>query len=1096
MFGRIAAAAALLCSAALAAERDWSEIYLGETPSVSPDGSFFVFSWCGRIWRAPVQGGTAIPLTDGRSTDTWPCISPDGRRIAFLSDRDPVLRKVFEMTLGDDGCTVSGLRQVVFHSQGVDRIHGYSPDGRWTVVTAYRDNSSESETSSRECMRPFLVSMEERRAEKLLFDASTGMVSVSPDGSRALFVFHASESADGESLREYRKHGRAARTSYSGDIWLCSLADGSFTKVLAGRDDFRWPLWAPDGRGFYYLCDRDGCRNIYYSPADGGEGSRQLTFFDDDHVFYPSVSRDGSTMVFLKGFDFWSLDLREERSEPRRIALHPAGVDILARRTVRRTFERIDGNGLRPGCSFRAGGREVAFTAGGDLWVMDAKGSGDRSPVCIHGGSRTYDSYCSFSPDGSVLYFLSDDGDGVSVMSARSADTNSWTKGAEIAVEKLADGAGVCRRTLSVSPDGSRLAWQDFTGRLHFADTNANETSVAAVSSVTASAYAWSPDGRYVAAALRDGYGNNDVWILPTWTKDADGADAPEPCNVSRNFKWDGLPAWSPDGRVLAFSGRRAATNDRLHIFYAYLDPDDEAWEKLGNKPRTGTPRVVLDGIERRVRRMDVNGQDVFFAADDSRTLGYTWDGKTWRMPLPVASPGKPRKIFDTETVALAWPKEAKTDEILRESGHLPAVGAERFGFKAHRTEDVADYQELAFLKGWAMIRDGFCDSSVHGADWPAVREKYRLAARYAPTWNVFARVMRMMYGEIDASHLGFRRGNAPFARAMSPKPAPSDWNRITAHLGARFDPDWNGEGWKVRDVVPGSPADRSAEGLLQGDTVLSVDGREVRTGMDPAEVLNVALPHVFRLSVRREGSDGPLQRDVKVTDGYGSIRKLLRAAEVEKAREYVRAKGDFGYIAIDAMRDDNADEFADEVFAECFGRAGVVIDVRFNTGGHIADKLIDILCGRRHARVLYRGVGEEGFIISRFGRPVIAHLPVVVLANERSQSNAEEFTHAMRTLARAKVVGVETAGDVIGTSDCDILDYGVARLPNVGFFLPDGTDMEWHGAKPDFEVELTPADMAAGRDPQLEKAVEVLVEEAAAARASALPPLEFSGRR
>ena len=131
---------------------------------------------------------------------------------------------------------------------------------------------------------------------------------------------------------------------------------------------------------------------------------------------------------------------------------------------------------------------------------------------------------------------------------------------------------------------------------------------------------------------------------------------------------------------------------------------------------------------------------------------------------------------------------------------------------------------------------------------------------------------------------------------------------------------------------------------------------------------------------------------------------------------------------------------------------------------------------------------------MERYARPVITTLPAVVLANQRSQSNAEEFSHAMQVLGRAKVVGMETSGDVIGTTDVNILDYGVARRPRTGFFLRDGRDMEGHGAKPDIEVDLTPADIAAGRDPQLDAALRALAEEVA----SRVPPapLRFAPRQ
>jgi tricorn protease len=365
----------------------------------------------------------------------------------------------------------------------------------------------------------------------------------------------------------------------------------------------------------------------------------------------------------------------------------------------------------------------------------------------------------------------------------------------------------------------------------------------------------------------------------------------------------------------------------------------------------------------------------------------------------------------------------------------------------------------------------------------------YRLAARNAPAWSVFARMMEMVYGEIDGSHFGFWASDTTRARWF-PRTGVDSWKPITAHLGARFDPDWKGEGWRVRDVVPDSPADRGSEGLLAGDVVLSIDGKAVAPGMDYAEAMNTPLPHRFALLVQRAGETNAIVREIEAVD-FQKIRRLLRAAEVKEARRRVREKGNFGYLAIDAMLSDTADAFTDAVFAECFGKDGVVIDVRYNTGGYTADRLIDILCGSRHVRTLYRGVDEEGYIISRFGRPVITSLPVVVLANERSQSNAEEFTHAMKSLGRAKVVGTETAGDVIGTFDLNLLDYGVMRRPRIGFFLPDGTDLECHGAKPDIEVERTPADIAAGRDPQLEAAVGALAEEVSARRKP--PPPRFN---
>ncbi len=1061
--------------------RDWSGIYLAESPSVSPDGSFFVFAWCGRIWRAPTSGGVAIPLGDGASYDRSPVLSPDGSKVAFVSDRAGS-EMPFELLLGEDGLSAGGLRQISFHTQGCFP-RAYTPDGSHLLATAFRDHSSESVTSARDSMRAVLVPCAARGAETTLFDAPAYAPALSPDGRRVLFVFKWEGGRRG-----FRKRRPGSTSSFAGEIWLYDRESGRFSAVVTGRDGAYDPMWAPDGMSFYYISGAGGICNVRRRDLESG-GDRAVTAFSDDHVLMPSLSRDGRTMVFCKGFDLWRMDPTAEKPVATRIALRPAGFGRPGPGTVRHSYAKADNNYGPGNYTFLAGGTGVAFTAGGDVWTMELSDDEKlRRPVLVHGSSRTHERDCAFSPDGGTLYYLSDHGDGADVWRARRADPSlAWWKNVSFVRERIV-GGDVCRRMLTVSPDGGSLAWSDFAGRLSFADTNGVVRHVAPLHSSDCYSYVWSPDGRFVAATLRDGYGNCDVWIIPTWAKGEDGSPTPAPYNVSRNYDWDGDPTWSPDGRVLAFSGKRDASGAEPRIMYVYLDPEDEAYEKAGLGVREGQCRVVFDGLFERVRNLGMRGEDPLFAPD-GRTLAWNWNGKTWKAKI---TDDKDKEMFGKAILLKSWTKgvDDKKDEetILGVLDGLPTRGDKSFGFTVYQAIDVADWQELAFLIAWADIRDGFCDPATHGTDWQAVREKYRLAARNAPSWSVFARVMEMTYGEIDGSHFGFWASDKTRSRWF-PKTGLDSWKPVTAHLGARFDPDWKGDGWRVRDVIPDSPADRGREGLLAGDVVMSIDGRPVSPGMDYAEVMNAPLPHRFTLSVQRAGETNALVREIEAVD-FTKARRLLRAAEVRDVRRRVREKGNFGYLAIDAMLDDTANAFADAVFAECFGMDGVVIDVRFNTGGHTADRLIDILCGSRHVRNLYRGVDGEGYIISRFGRPVITSLPVVVLANERSQSNAEEFTHAVKTLGRAKVVGTETAGDVIGTFDLDLLDYGMIRRPSIGFFLPDGTDLECHGAKPDIEVERTPADIAAGRDPQLDAAVSALAAEAAARRG--VPPPRY----
>ena len=1078
----VSLAAAVLAVGAFAAEPEAcgeTQMQLAVNPSVSPDGSFFVFEWKDRVWLAPTAGGTAVPLGDGMSADTRPFLSPDGKRVAFLSDRWGT-DQLFEADLDAKRLVAISMRQVTFHTESLTPW-GYTPDGTEMLALAYRDDASENTTNKRLSRRPILVSTGERRAEKRLFDAPAFSPALSPDGRRVLFAWRLEDRG-----LEFRKRHAWSKTSYSGEIWMFDRDAGVFSPVVRKKDSCSLPIWTPDGKAFYYLCDADGVRNLYGRSLETGE-EWQITHFTDDHIFCPSLSRDGRTLVFVKGFDLWRLDPAAARPEPRRIALRPAFFDPSAPRTVRRSYSNLDNNDGNGNCTFRDKGREVAFTAGGDVWVMELKDEG-RQPVLVHGSSRTHERDVCFSPDGGTLYYLSDRGDGVDVWRTRRANTNKlWSANTRFVREKIASG-DVCRRGLSLSPDGSLLAWHDARGRLSFADTNGVVRSVAGVASSKCESYAWSPDGRYVAATLQDGHNNSDVWIVPTWDAGEDGERPPAPCNLSRNYKWDGTPAWSPDGRVVAFLGDRTANGDTSYIFYAYLDPEDEHAEGCGGKPRKAPCRPDFATLPDRVRSTGVKGYRLRFSPD-GRTLSFFSGGnkKMWTVKIPGRM--KPEKLLDKDANIVAWMKDSNKDKLLAVIDNRPAIGDKTYGFNVYQTTDVRDYQELAFLTAWANLRDNFCDVNMHGADWMAVKAKYRIVARNAPCWNAFARTMRMMNGELDASHLKFLANDVTKNRWLNP-PRKHGWKVFTCHLGVRFDRSHTGEGWRIRDVIPRSPADKGEKGLMSGDIVLSVDGRKVSPGMDYTEAMNGPLPHKYRLCLRRPGCKGLLEREVDAIT-FEKARRLMRKADVDAARAAVRGKGNFGYIAIDAMNAEGADAFADQVFAECFGKDGLVVDVRYNSGGRTADRLIDMLCGNRHTRYLYRGVDREGYLLDRYARPVISDLPVVVLANERSQSNAEEFAHAMQSLKRAKVVGWETAGNVIACVDDNVLDYGVMKRPHVGCFLPDGRDMEGNGAKPDVEVDLTPADIAAGRDPQLTAALDVLSAEVSGRTPP--PPLRYA---
>lgn len=1075
----------VLCAAALRAAgdapdpaEDWSRIYLGSVPSVNGDGTSFAFEWNDSLWIASVRGGYARRLGTSRAADSWPVMSPDGTKVAFASDRDGGM-KVFEFDVVNDS-----IRQLTYHSE-VTFPRAWCPDGKRLLCQGYRDDSG-----PKTCARIVIVQTDARRAEEIPFDVAASDPVMSPDGESILFTRR------GDELYRKRPH---SRSSSAGQIWMFKTATREFLPMVLHESDCRNPIWRPDGAGFYYLDAKGGARNVWYhNLADGAE--TQLTFFTDDHVFQPSLSADGRTLVFRQKFDFWRFDPTNPSTAPERIILRPGAGYVERGAAKRRRYDSCWNNDSDGDVTFCDNGTQIAFTTGGDLYVMDTVIC---EPTLVHGETGTHERECVFSPDGGALYYLSDCGDNVVVIKAEPEDPQKpWWENASFRKTPIVT-AGGHREALNISPDGSRLAWQDPNGVFTFADTNG--TVICRGPNATAGgAYAWSPDGRWVAAELADEFANYDVWILST-----DGTRAPY--NLSRNFKYDGAPAWSPDGKMIAFVSELPEIGNGRYLRYVYLDralEEVETYVHDYDRARTVIRENAVDparyaGLElpsahlddaqefaldftdlaERVRTLAVDCALPFFCWD-SRTIAYAAGQKTETVRIPDRL--TPKKLFDCIGVPRAWVK--KGDRILWIVNRRPAINDRQLTFNVYQNTVYEDYQELAFRSAWARIRDLYYDPNTHGADWPAVGNRFLQPIRHATSYSVFIRLMNMVLGELDSSHLGFYM-NDNSRREWSRKTELGAWDEQTAHLGLRFERERAPDGWVVKDVVPGGPADRYGFDIQKGDVVIAIDGVSVGGGIDPTSVLNGPANRKVRVTFRRTG--GAAQTVVITSCSFADARTLVAAAELKakRARVHELSNGRLGYLNIDEMNWASFWTFQHEVFSEGYGRDGLVIDVRNNLGGFTADQMLQILLGGDHSRAVSRQCGA-GYLFGYWGRPVWSK-PIVVLANENTSSNGEIFSHAIKTLKRGKLVGRETGGGVIGTYDNPLLDLGSFRDARYGWFLLDGTDMENHGAKPDVEVDDLPGDLDKGFDRQLDKAIEVLAADVEAWRA-ANPPIDF----
>ncbi len=1083
------------------------EINLASTPAVSPDGETLVFYWLKQLWKVSTNGGNAEQITHHPAGSGRPIFTADGKNLIFSSGREDGWQ-IYQMPV-EGGAP----QKITSHTDGYTPLDVY-PDGKSVLASVWRNYGGLIG------QRMVKVSLDGSQRDKTVFDDYGSDGRVSPDGTKILFT------RDGFGISDYRQ-GYLGSTA--AQIWIYDTATGEFSSMLKERYGNRDAIWRPDGKAFYYCSEASGSYNIWQYELKSGK-RKQLTFLKDSPVLLPTLSQDGKTMVFRHLFDFYRFNPRKA-NKPEVIKIYN-NIDMVAKKSERRWFDKIWNEEGFGQMDFTDDGLEVAFTAGGDLYVMDTV---LRKPVAVDAGSSFQIVDLAFAPDFKTIYYLKDTGDAVNIWSAKVVDDSKyWWENKEFTLKQITDGKENLS-SLSVSPDGNKLAYFKRRAALCVADLDGKNEKLIKEGPYT-SYYTWAPDSKHMLGTFQSDSRNTNIWVLTI-----DGST--EPFNLSRTPGWCGQASWSPDGKIITYVNARTKSDRKTFLNWVYLDKaDDELTgtdrtlekavqtmegvrgkrEKDDPSPRhphedepingnpKGHPQSVADAKSKEIAKEPVdevakqdvakqvekvteedNGIEIdfsdlyervhsksfnwsnpwgFFWSWDSKALAFsgTVDGRfgTYKMFFPDNI--KPHFMTSRAGWYAKWVKGGK---ILWMVDGYAAQLDNLYKMKVYQVVDVEQRQRLTFRKIWRGMRDNFCDPDIKNLDWDGILKKYEDMAAKAPDEAVFDRLVGMLLGELNASHLGWtRKKSAPSWRSR-------DWKVETLSLGVRFDENYVGDGVKVSSVTMDGPADKDRSRLYPGDIILSIDGKEIAQNESIYPELTDRPGKEFELSVMNKEGETRTVAIKAIT--YGTERRLVKEQTIKQRRTIVEkiSKGKLGYLNIEEMNNPSLRRFEKEVYSEGFGKDGLVIDVRNNPGGFISDYLLAILCHPQHAVTIPRGGGQsfpDGYLPN-----VVWNKPIVVLCNQYSCSNAEIFSHAIKTLKRGKLVGVETQACVISTPHMDILDVGDLAIPDRAWW-PLGTlvDMEKQGAVPDYIIWPQPGDMPKGIDRQLEKAVEVLLDD------------------
>ncbi|HEY9402480.1 MAG TPA: S41 family peptidase [Pyrinomonadaceae bacterium] len=1074
-------------------------------PAIAPDRSEIAFVSGGDIWTVPLAGGEARLLVSHAANESRPVYSPDGRRLAFTSNR----------TGGGDiyvlAFDTGELRRVTFDDSN-DQLDAWSRDGRWLYFSSTsRDISGMNDI--------FRVSPEGGTPMQVSADRYTNEFFSAPSPDSSAVAFTARGIASGQWWRKGRSHIDES------EIWVLrgvnaapgAPAPPAYEQITMRGAKEMWPMWDSGGRSLFYVSDRGGAQNIWWQGiGQARAGTPQpVTKFTDGRVLWPSISTDGRVIVFERNFRIWKLDTTNREASEVAITRRGAPAEPIVEHL--RLTDRIDEFALAPD------GRKVAFVVRGEVFAASATDGGDAARITV---SPAAESQVTWSPDSRRLVYVSE----------RDRTPHLFSYDFASNTETQLTQADAADATPRFSPDGKMLAFERAGRELRVLNVETKTERVVATGNFERPPlnpdrpFVWSPDSRWIAYMPVAAKLFRNVQVARVF----EGTGAPnvpaQPVSFLANV-FSNTVSWSPDGTFMLFdTGQRTESfqvarvdliprtprfrEDQFRDLFREETPRNLTQPQRDTQPAptpspspsaspTPSPapspspatnaaderkkandkkvEITFEGIRQRLSLLpvgiDVNyqaispdGKWVVFiasAAGQQNLYVYSLDELAREPAVPkqlTSTPGfKALAQFAPDSKEIFYIEQGRINVVTLEGKTRPlAVTAEM-------DVDFAREKMEVFRQVWSYLHEHFYDPNFHGVNWNAMRAAYEPRLAGARTPDEMRRLLQLMVGELNASHSGV---SAPFTGATA----------ATGRLGLRFDRnEYETTGrLRVTEIIPLSPAALARE-IKPGDYLLAVDGRDVGARVNLDELLNYKINRRVSLTVASSAgaADGAGKRELAVRPVNGGTEKaLLYRKWVEDNRAYVaRASGGrLGYVHMFDMGSASLTQLHVDLDAENHSREGVVVDVRNNNGGFVNVYAIDVLARRGYLTMTPRGQ------VSAPARTVLGQRalesPTILVTNQHSLSDAEDFAEGYRTLKLGSVVGEPTSGWIIYTWNQQLIDGSSVRLPRMKVQAADGTNMELNPRPVDVPVSRPIGETYTGRDSQLDVAVRELIKQ------------------
>jgi tricorn protease len=1109
LFLLFVAAAALLPLNVRATERipeiDITDTRLVSDPAVC--SRWIAFAYANDLWIAEHDGSNPRRLTSHPGVESGPCFSPDGSVVAFTGRYEGNTDVYVVPATG-------GIpKRLTWHPDD-DVALGFTPDGKSVVF------SSPREVYTRRYRQLFTAPVQGGFPTKLPIPNAT-RAAISPDGKTIAYV------PLYEAFRQW-KHYRGGTVAR---ILLFDTTSHEVEQVPQpeGRCNDTDPMWVGDS--LYFRSDRDGEFNLYRYDREP-KAVEQVTHYTDFPVL--NASAGGGLIAYEQAGYIHLFDTISRQSNRVKLGI---AADLLELRP-----RWAKGSKWVRNASLSPSGNRVAIEFRGEIITLPREKGDDRN---LTQSPAVHERSPAWSPDGKHIAYFSDSG-GEYALHIAPQDG----KGSPQVI--ALDGAGFYER-LKWSPDSKKLSYTDNSHSVWLLDTDTGQqikvSSNVIYGPMPALDHSWSPDSRWLAYTQNTPTFFNRVLIYSV----VEGKSYP----VSDGLADTRNPVFDATGKYLYFvvstdagpsvdwfSQSNADVRSVQQVYLAVLakgipspltresdeekvdkaepeesivarSPEDESHEKTENesaaepdearenkeKKKAVEVKFDPDGLDERILALPLPAgvysdlqagvtNQIFFRRAVSTDSGA--DSAVFRYDLIKR---KEDQILDKASAFSVSPDKKRALVRVNEAYHIVDLGdkLDLGKFKLNidrvhvRVDPPSEWAQM-LREAWRINRDYFYDPGFHGADWPAAIEKYEALLPHVTTRNDLFRVIQWMLSELAVGHSYQSPGDNPFESESIPGGLLGADYEI-ANGRYRFKKVFGGLNWSP-DLR--SPLTEPGVDVRAGEYLLAVEGREIRPPDNLYQRFERTAGRIVEITVgpNPDDQDSRPVRVVPVDNESGlrnrdwveaNLRRVTAATDGRVAYVYVPNTAQLGHTYFKRYFFPQAD------------RQAIIIDERHNGGGSVADYYIDIL---RRPVVSYWSMRYGGILKT----PIAGiHGPKVMIIDETAGSGGDLLPWMFRKFELGPLIGKRTWGGLVGILGFPVLmDGGRVTAPNLAFWTEDGFLVENEGVAPDIEVEQTPKEVIAGRDPQLEKAIEIVLRqlESAPPAQPARPPFPLRARQ